>query len=253
MADLPLDRPAGVLVKTTCVDFPGHLAGSFFLKGCNLRCPYCYNRSLVLGFEEAEEASTSLATVEELFTHLERRQGILTGLTISGGEPLLNPYTPLIIKKARELGYLIKLDTNGTLPEELEALINNPELRPDFIAMDIKTSPERYATEIISKTSPFFGKSEYFEKKIKRCAELVSALAPEKREFRTVLVPPLVQKQDIKKMAEFLPQDASWQFAPFRNENCLDPSYNEIPPYTDAEVEALISYARTFIQGATLR
>ena len=64
MADLPLDRPAGVLVKTTCVDFPGHLAGSFFLKGCNLRCPYCYNRSLVLGFEEAEDEADIVVGAE---------------------------------------------------------------------------------------------------------------------------------------------------------------------------------------------
>ncbi|WP_027727378.1 radical SAM protein [Treponema sp. C6A8] len=253
MADLPLDRPAGILVKTTCVDFPGHLAGSFFLKGCNLRCPYCYNRDLVLGFEDAEEASTSLASTEELFTHLERRQGILTGLTISGGEPLLNPYTPLIIKKARELGYLIKLDTNGTLPDELEAIINNSDLRPDFIAMDIKTSPERYGIEICNKSSPFFGKTEYWEKKVRRCAEIVSSFPAEKREFRTVLVPSLVQKEDIKKMAEILPQDASWQFAPFRNENCLNPAYNDILPYSDAEAAELVEYARTFVEGAELR
>ena len=248
MADLPLDKPVGVLVKTTCVDFPGRLAGSFFLKGCNLRCPYCYNRELVLGSE-----SSSLNTIEELFSHLEKRQGILTGLTISGGEPLLNPYTPVIIKKARKLGYLIKLDTNGTLPDELEALINNSELKPDFIAMDIKTSPERYAAEICNKTSPFIGKTEYWEKKIKRCAEIVSSYPTEQRESRTVLVPPLVQKEDIKKMAAILPQDASWQFAQFRNENCLNPSYNEIPPYTDAEIEDLINYAKSFIKGANLR
>ncbi|MCR5252406.1 MAG: radical SAM protein [Treponema sp.] len=259
MADLPLDRPAGVLVKTTCVDFPGHLAGSFFLKGCNLRCPYCYNRDLVLGFNddksngESSESHSSQNTIEELFNHLEKRQGILTGLTISGGEPLLNPYTPIIIKKAKELGYLIKLDTNGTLPDELEALLNDKELRPDFIAMDIKTSPSRYATEICNKTSPFFAKTEYWEKKVKRCTKLVASYPAEKREFRTVLVPPLVQKEDIKKMAGLLPQDASWQFAQFRNENCLDPSYNEIPPYTDSEVAELIEYAQTFIKGAELR
>lgn len=257
MADLPLDRPAGILVKTTCVDFPGHLAGSFFLKGCNLRCPYCYNRELVIGFENisglSKTQSDNLSTIEELFAHLEKRQGILQGLVISGGEPLLNPYTPLIIKKARELGYLIKLDTNGTLPDELEALLNDKELRPDFIAMDIKTSPARYAKEICNPSSPFSGKAEYWEKKVKRCAEIVAAYPVDKREYRTVLVPPLVQKADIKNMAELLPQDASWQFANFRNENCLDPVYNEIPPYTDAEIEDLINYAKSFITGANLR
>ena len=118
MSTLPLNEPAGVLVKTTCVDYPGILAGSFFLKGCNLRCPYCYNTGLVLG---KDDGTQPLNTVQELFDHLEKRQGILKGLTISGGEPLLNPFTPLIIRKAKELGYLVKLDTNGTLPDELKA------------------------------------------------------------------------------------------------------------------------------------
>ena len=90
MATLPLDKPAGVLVKTTCVDFPGIVAGSFFLKGCNLRCPYCYNTGLVIETDQSEK----LNTVQELFDHMEKRQGILSGIVISGGEPLINPYTP---------------------------------------------------------------------------------------------------------------------------------------------------------------
>lgn len=265
--ELPLDRPAGILVKTTCVDFPGHLAGSFFLKGCNLRCPYCYNRNLVLGFKAGNDDDFSdekwlgnpsapdgtLNTIKDLFSHLEKRQGILQGLVISGGEPLLNPYTPVIVKRAKSLGYKIKLDTNGTLPEELEAFLNDDVLRPDFIAMDIKTTPKRYATEICNKKSPFFGKTEYFEKKIIRCARLVANLPQEQREYRTVLVPPLVQKADIQKISELIPKDASWQFAQFKNENCLDPAYDKIQPYTDAEAEELVSYAKSFIAGAALR
>lgn len=250
MADLPLDKPAGVLVKTTCVDFPGRLAGSFFLKGCNIRCPYCYNIGLVL--EDAENPEP-LSTVAELFAHLEKRQGILSGLVISGGEPLLNPYTPLIIKKARQLGYKIKIDTNGTLPEKLRALIENQELRPDFIAMDIKTTPARYATLICGNKSPFFNKSDYFEKVLGESAELVASYPADCREWRTVLVPGLVTKDDIAEMAKLLPQDASWQFAQFMNKNCLDPSYNEIYPYTDAEAAELIDYAKTFINGSALR
>ena len=250
MAQLPLDKPAGVLVKTTCVDYPGILAGSFFLKGCNLRCPYCYNTGLVLG---KDDGTQPLNTVQELFDHLEKRQGILKGLTISGGEPLINPYTPVIIRKARELGYQIKLDTNGTLPDELEAFLDNPELRPDFIAMDIKTSPDRYASLICPSFSNYHGNTEHFVNVLTRSAKLVASYPSDKREWRTVLVPPLVQKSDIDAMAAVLPKDASWQFAQFMNQNCIDPSYNEIYPYTDTEAADLIEYAKKIIPGANLR
>ena len=250
MNELSLNEPAGVLVKTTCVDYPGILAGSFFLKGCNLRCPYCYNTGLVLG---KDDGTQPLNTVQELFDHLEKRQGILKGLTVSGGEPLLNPYTPLIIRKAKELGYLVKLDTNGTLPDELEAFINDPDLRPDFIAMDIKTSPERYAQVICPAFSKYHNNTEHFVNVLKRSAELVAAYPADKREWRTVLVPPLVQKEDIKNMASILPQDASWQFAQFMNQNCIDPAYNEIYPYSDSEVKEIIEYAKTFITKSELR
>ncbi len=246
---LSLNKPAGILVKTTCVDYPGILAGSFFLKGCNLRCPYCYNTGLVLGNEE----NSNLSTVEELFNHLEKRQGILSGLVISGGEPLLNPYTPLIIKKAKELNYKVKLDTNGTLPFELEAILENPELKPDFIAMDIKTNPLRYADLICPAVSKFFGKKEYWANLLNQSAKILSKLEADKREFRTVLVPELVTKDDIKAMAEILPKDASWQFAQFMNKNCLNPAYNEITPYTDEEIQEIITYAKSLIPGAELR
>lgn len=249
MAILPINEPAGVLVKTTCVDYPGRVAGSFFLKGCNLRCPYCYNTVLVSGTNSLE----SLNTVEELFAHLEKRQGILSGLVLSGGEPLLNPYTPLIIKKAKELNYKIKIDTNGTLPDELEAFINNSELQPDFIAMDIKTSPDRYAETLCSKKSVFFGNKEHFENLVKRTVALVAQYPADQREYRTVLVPGLITKEDIKKIAGILPRDASWQFAQFRNENCLDSSYNELYPYTDTEALELVAYAKSFIPKAELR
>lgn len=255
MSELDLNKPAGVLVKTTCVDFPGRVAGSFFLKGCNIRCPYCYNIGLVLSDSEmpAGIETEPLNTVSELFAHLEKRQGILSGLVISGGEPLLNPYTPVIIKKARELGYKIKIDTNGTLPEKLRALIENPELHPDFIAMDIKTSPTRYSTLICGENSSFYNNSDYFEKVLKESAELVATYPSDCREWRTVLVPGLVTKDDINAMSKLLPKDASWQFAQFMNKNCLDPSYNEIYPYTDQEAAELIDYAKTLIKNANLR
>jgi len=246
MPNLSFNEPAGVLVKTTLVDFPGRVAGSFFLKGCNLRCPYCYNTELITG-------NAGDDTINELFAHLEKRQGILTGIVISGGEPLLNPYTKEIILKAKELEYKVKLDTNGTLPEKLSELLDNEQLRPDFVAMDIKTSPERYASEICPNNSKHYGDTQYFVDKLTEAAKLVSSLPADSREFRTVLVPPLVKKADIEKMAALLPSDASWQFAQFLNENCLNPLYNKIPPYVDSEVNELISFAQALIPGAALR
>ena len=106
---------------------------------------------------------------------------------------------------------------------------------------------------ICGEKSPFFGKSDYFEKVLRESAELVAAYPADCREWRTVLVPGLVTKDDIKAMSELLPQNASWQFAQFLNSNCLDPAYNEIYPYTDQEAVELIAYAKTLIKGSNLR
>ena len=250
MTQSQLSEAAGVLVKTTCVDYPGRLAVSFFLKGCNLCCPYCYNRELV---SPATSSDVKLNTIQELFDHLQKRQGIIKGLVISGGEALLNPLTPEIIKKAKSLDYKIKLDTNGTLPEKLEYFINQNELRPDFIAMDIKTSPERYATQLCPPFSKFYGDKDHFIFAIQKSIELVSQYKTEDREFRTVLVPPLVQKSDILEIAKYIPSDSSWQFAQFMPKNCLNEKYNKILTYSDSEASELVFLAKSLISGAELR
>ena len=250
-------KPIGALIKTTLVDFPGRVAASLFLKGCNLRCPYCYNWELIdatlgSGAQAADsgngaDTGVGLSTLEEVLAHLEKRRNVLTGFVISGGEPLLFPYLKELILHAKGLGYRIKLDTNGTLPERLQAIVDNPDTRPDFIAMDIKTAPNRYG--LVQGNADIDGIAEKLEKSI----GIISSLPAESREWRTVLVPPLVGKDDIAEMARLLPKDASWQFAQFRNENCLAPAYNDIAPYTDAEAADLVAYAQSLISGARLR
>ena len=118
--------------------------------------------------------------------------------------------------------------------------------------MDIKTAPSRYAEVICPAFSKYHGNAEHFEHVLKRSATLVASYPPEQREWRTVLVPPPVQKSDIEAMATILPKDASWQVAQFMNQNCIDPSYNEIYPYTDQEAQELIQYAKTFIKNLCL-
>ena len=138
--------------------------------------------------QNEDKETSSLNTIQELFSHLEKRQGILSGLVISGGEPLLNPYTPLIIKKAKSLDYKIKLDTNGTLPNELEYFVQNPELCPDFIAMDLKTSPQKYASILCNPKSKFYNNEEYFFNNLKKSIQIISNLPQENREWRERLL-----------------------------------------------------------------
>ena len=132
-------------------------------------------------------------------------------------------------------------------------MLDDENLKPDFIALDIKTNPSRYAEVMCGKYSYYSQNPQHIVDLLTKSIKIVSSLPAESREFRTVLVPPLVQKEDIKQIAELLPADASWQFAQFQNSNCLDPSYNEIYPYTDSEANELIEYAKTFIRGAALR
>jgi pyruvate formate lyase activating enzyme len=271
ITDEQLTEPAGVMVKTTLVDFPGLVATAFFLKGCNLRCPYCYNTGLVLGGKAAEKDPMVSAAL--LLEHLSSRKNVLSGLVLSGGEPLLNPLTPYLIERAREMGYKIKLDTNGTLPDKLQKLLAEDSLRPDFIAMDIKTAPDRYDSLVLPPKRPrqysgtasandsheqlykgdFIAPEETTAEKLIRSVKLISTYPTASREFRTVLVPGMVEESDLKAIADVLPQDASWQLAQFRNENCLDPSYNEKEPYFDNRIKELVTYAQRLVPGAALR
>ena len=160
--------PIGALVKTSLVDFPKKVSSALFLYGCNLRCPYCYNKDLVTGsFEDFEAVSFN-----DVIAHLQKRKNVISGFVISGGEPCISPYLKPLIAQAHELGYAVKLDTNGTLPDELGAFINDDQLHPDFIAMDIKTSPERYAEAMCPSFSKYHGNKEHFINVLTRSAKL---------------------------------------------------------------------------------
>lgn len=128
--------------KLTLLDYPGRVACTVFTGGCDLRCPFCHNSPLVL-----EPKGTEGYTVDEILAHLKKRKGILDGIAVSGGEPLLQPDLENFLRKVREIGdYSIKLDTNGTHPERLGRIIS--EGLCDKVAMDVKNSPERYAETV---------------------------------------------------------------------------------------------------------
>lgn len=125
--------------KTTLIDYPGRVAATVFLAGCNFRCPWCYSKELVL--PELIEQAREISDVE-LLEFLRSKKGYLEGIVLCGGEPTVNPDLPQFIQKIKDMGFLVKLDTNGSNPEMLDALIGKKLI--DYVAMDIKLPKERY-------------------------------------------------------------------------------------------------------------
>ena len=129
------------LQKVTLLDFPGHVACTVFLGGCNFNCPFCYNASLI-GSVDAEELMSS----DEFFKYLNNRKGILDGVAITGGEPLLHKEVKEFIQRIKNLGFKVKLDTNGSFPKVLKNLID--EQLVDYVAMDIKNTLDKYCLTV---------------------------------------------------------------------------------------------------------
>jgi len=125
------------LQKMTLLDFPGRVACTVFLGGCDFRCPFCHN------FELVDGSAPAIMDDAELFAFLEKRHGLLDGVAITGGEPCLRPELPDFMARIREMGFAVKLDTNGAHPDRLHEILDRK--LADYVAMDIKNSPEKYA------------------------------------------------------------------------------------------------------------
>ena len=252
------------LQKTSLVNYPRRLAAAVFLPGCNLRCPYCYNGELVCASvsegpvkKRNSSESNDYTPIEQVYEHIEKRKAILRGLVISGGEALLSPALPELILRAKKANLAVKLDTNGLLPNALSTLLCDKALCPDMVALDVKTSPSRYGELGVYKPAGMQCPLPQPESALKQTLMLLSDkknfCRPVETEYRTVLVPPLVQAADISAIASLLPFDAAWFFAPFLPGNCLNPAWNTIRPYTIEETETLIRLAQTKIKNTSLR
>ena len=177
------------LQKTTLLDFPGKLACTIFTAGCNFRCPFCHNSSLVVRAGEVDEIP-----LESFLSYISKRKGLLDGVAITGGEPLLNPDIDELMRKIRAEGLLIKLDTNGAYPDRLEALLD--EGLVDYIAMDIKNTKEKYALTA--------GLDESFDiSTIERSIDVIMKKAPD-YEFRTTVVRELHTPEDLVAISEWI-------------------------------------------------
>lgn len=175
------------LQKMSLLDFPGKVACTVFLQGCNWRCPFCHNSELLEG-----PADLPIAT-EDFLRFLRGRKGLLDGVCVSGGEPTLHPGLPALLREIKAMGYAVKLDTNGSRPQMLKQLVQ--ENLVDYVAMDIKNGPSFYANTIGLPDADLAPVEESIQ-------YLVSGTLP--HEFRTTVVFPLHTEQSIFEMGRWL-------------------------------------------------
>lgn len=177
----------GGFQKMTVLDYPEKVACTIFLTGCNFRCPFCHNASLVT------ENWIRGVGIDEVFSYLKKRKGLIDGVCITGGEPLLNNDIEDLIRPIKSMGYLVKLDTNGTNPTRLRELIENGLV--DYVAMDIKNSSEKYALTCGVKAVNFTKIEESINLLINGNIDY---------EFRTTVVEPLHTVEDIEKIGKLI-------------------------------------------------
>lgn len=186
------------LAKTSTIDFPGHLAAVIFTSGCNLDCFYCHNRHLI------QADNSPQLDLEEVYQFLTKRQGLLDGIVLSGGEPLLQEDLPDFISAVRRLGYAIKLDTNGTLPDVLRSMLKKELL--DYVAVDYKAPFSMYAD--ICGCSPLLAFQVRTTLKIMLDSDI-------SWEARTTVIPQLSQEELIR-MAREIPQLPRYYLQPYK-------------------------------------
>ncbi|MGC9399829.1 MAG: anaerobic ribonucleoside-triphosphate reductase activating protein [Anaerolineae bacterium] len=224
-------------VKTSLIDYPEHITTVLFTSGCNFRCPMCHNADLVLSPQ-----SQPRIPLEEIWTFLERRRGILTGVTVTGGEPTLQPGLTAFVEHARALGYAIKVDTNGYRPEVLEKLLDRGIV--DYVAMDIKGPPETYAR--------LAGVADVEVTRIDRSLQVLRE-SDVAYELRTTVVPGLLDSGDIIAIARWIAGSEHYVLQQFRGRKTLDPTLNGAAPYPPDQLRQMAEAARAHVGRVSLR
>lgn len=198
----------GGFQKLTLIDYPGKIATTVFTVGCSFRCPFCHNPELVLSSKFVPKGKQE----EEFFNHLGKRKGKIEGVCITGGEPTIQLGIIDFIKRIKEMGFAVKLDTNGTRPDVLKKLLDERLL--DFVAMDIKNQLKKY-----DKTTGTKGD----KKRIKLSVGLImNSRLP--YEFRTTVVPGLHEEKDFLEIARWLQGARAYYLQEYRENVILDPN-----------------------------
>ena len=224
------------LQKTTLLDYPGHVACTVFTGGCNFRCPFCHNSSLVL-----PERILGGMTEDEILAFLKKRVGVLDGVAITGGEPLLHKDMPDFLRKIRELGYKIKLDSNGSFPDMLEHIVK--EGLVDRVAMDIKNAPELYGKTV--------GLESFDIKSVERSKNFLLEGRVE-YEFRTTAVKGLHTQDSIRNAAKWIEGAKEYYLQQFKDSGDVL-RLDGLGAFNEEEMKQLKLAAEEFVPVVQLR
>lgn len=223
------------LQKLSLLDYPGKVCCTVFTPGCNFRCPFCHNASLVQNPNEAP-----IFSEDEFFSYIEKRKDMLDAVCVTGGEPLLQPDIETFLEKIKSLGLLVKLDTNGSFPEKLHSLVKKGLC--DYVAMDIKSSEKGYpkATGLSSFDYSSIDKSIDFLKK---------GTVP--YEFRTTIAKELHTDEDFLSIAERIKGAKRYCIQGFVNsDNVIDKS---LTPFSDEEMKRFAAYFNGKVEEIIVR
>ena len=222
--------------KTTLIDYPGKIAAIVYTAGCNFRCPWCHNPSLI-----DPTCFTEKLDPDEILLFLKSRKGQLDGVVITGGEPTLWNDLELFIRSVRNTGMLVKLDTNGSRPNIIEHFMNQGII--DYIAMDVKVPLERYQS---------LTKSRVNTKAIYDSIELIKSSGID-YEFRTTVVPALYTEQDYAGIRELVSGAKRYVLQGFRPGNCLDKLFNEYAPMEKEALQRVADYFSGHVEELLVR
>ena len=231
----------GGFQKFSLIDYPGKICAIIFTQGCNFRCPYCHNPELVIP-EKFEKPIPE----KDVFSFLKTRIGKLDAVEITGGEPTLQPDLIDVIKKIKKMGFLVKLDSNGSNPKILKKILDSGLV--DYVAMDVKTSLPKYKK---------VGAGDKINQ-IQESIEIIKNKAKD-YEFRTTVVPKIVDKNDIKEITKNLKGVKRFILQQFRNtegessRKVLDNSFAKIKPYQKSELKEMADILRKTIKNVELR
>ena len=228
------------LQKLTLLDYPGKVACTLFTDGCNFACPFCHNASLVHHPGQPARGSAPVVSEGEVFAFLEKRRRVLDGVCISGGEPLLQTGLAPFLARIKALGYSVKLDTNGSLPDRLRAVVDAGLV--DAVAMDIKNTPERYAETT--------GRAQFDMAPILESVAFLKTLHG-RYEFRTTIVQEFHTLADIEAIARWLSDAERYFLQSFADSgDILTQGLHAHPPDV---LHAMLTAARVFCPAAELR